>query len=201
MRGALALSVFKRWRGLYFAVFLSVIGGLTLLPLFKHFKLIYTIEQSAFSLRLQLREAESPAEDAVRIVVVGIDDFSLNPVLSATDLEHSPGCVYLDGTFPWNREVYGILAQLLLDAGARVVAFDLIFPMPNEGDLGFYECIEANPGRIVLGYDYVLAETELAQTRVVERLPYDDLLPVDISGLLGFVNIELDDDGVLSAPS
>jgi adenylate cyclase len=191
------LALLKRWRALCFVLIIVALSALVLMPQFQRLKFIYAIEQSALSLRFMLRGVESTVDDPAQIVIVGIDDHSLYAELSAADLEQSPEARYMGAQWPWNREVYGVLAQRLIDAGARVVAFDLIFPTPNEGDWGFYDCIAANQNKIVLGYDYVPSESEKAETPVQERLPYDDLLPEDTTGLLGFVNIKLDEDGVL----
>lgn len=191
------LALLKRWRPLCFVLIIGVLIALVLLPQFQRLKFIYAIEQSALSLRFMLRGVEPTVDDSAQIVIVGIDDHSLYPELTAADLVQSPEARYMGAQWPWNREVYGVVAQRLIDAGARVVAFDLIFPTPNEGDWGFYDCIAANRSKIVLGYDYVPSESEKAETPVQERLPYDDLLPEDTTGLLGFVNIQLDEDGVL----
>ena len=191
------LAVLKRWRPLCFVLIVAALSALVLLPQFQRLKFIYAIEQSALSFRFMLRGAEPSVDDQAQIVIVGIDDRSLYPDLSEEDLAKSPEARYMAEGWPWNREVYGVVAQRLIDAGARVVAFDLVFPTANPGDWGFYDCIAANRNRIVLGYDYVPSESEMAETPVQERLPYDDLLPADTSGMLGFVNIKPDEDGVL----
>ena len=191
------LAWLKRWRPLCFALIIGALAALALLPQFQQLKFLDSIEQSSLSLRFTLRGVESTVGDPAQIVIVGIDDRSLYSELSAADLQNSPGAAYMGPHWPWNREVYAEVAQRVIDAGARVVAFDFIFPTPNEGDWGFYDCIAANREKIVLGYDYVPSESEKAETPVQQRLPYDDLLPEDTTGLLGFVNIILDEDGVL----
>ncbi len=53
------------------------------------------------------------------IVIITVDEASLN--------------FYRDylGTWPWPREVFGALIDYLSSGGARVVAFDLLFPEPD----------------------------------------------------------------------
>jgi adenylate cyclase len=62
------------------------------------------------------------------VVVVGIDDSSLNQLVSS------------HGNWPWPRSVHAELVGLLAAAGARVIAFDLFFMQPDqhpvEGHLG-----------------------------------------------------------------
>lgn len=186
----------KRWRTAIFCGVVALLTAIALLPHFASFKFFYAVEQSALSLRLLLRGVESPSEDAANVVIVAIDDRSLYPEISEADLAQNPQLALLQ-SWPWNRAIYAYLAERLYAAGASVVAFDFVFPTPNDGDLDFYEMIEANLGSVVLGYDYVFSENELGETLVKERLPYDDLLPLEEVDLLGFVNIERNDDGVL----
>lgn len=191
-------KMLKRRRSLCFVFIAIALSSLTALPQFADFKFFYSLEQSVLSLRYALRGKADINQDKARIVVVGIDEASLNPGLSEEDLNAYPQAEYLMEPWPWNRAVHGFVAQRLRDAGASVVAFDFIFPTPNPGDWEFYEAIEAHPGHIVLGYDYVPAENELGETFIQERLPYDDLLPMEGGQqLLCFVNIHRDSDGIL----
>lgn len=176
------------------------IGSLTLiaaLPSFRAFKFFYAIEQSSLSLRLLLRGYEAPKDDEPKIVLVAVDDRSLNPVFSEEDLDRYPDLELMLDPWPWDRATHAIIAERLIEAGAQAVAFDFIFPTPNPGNADFLEVIEKYPNQIVLGYNYVPIENELGETQVQESLPYDELLPEDAQNLLGFVNIERDPDGTL----
>ena len=42
-----------------------------------------------------------------------------------------------DRRWPWPREVYGLILERLLRAGAKVVIFDLTFPTSTENDEPF----------------------------------------------------------------
>ena len=187
----------KRWRVALFTFVVVSLVGLTLLPQFNRLKFIYGVEQTALSLRFQQRGVEAPQNDDTKIIIIGVDDTSLNPLLSQEDLLKNPEAAILQQPFPWNRSIYKFVADRLINAGAKVVAFDFVFAGPNDGDWEFYDAIVAHPNQIVLGYDYTFSENEIGETLVQERLPYDDLLPIDLSNLLGFVNIHRDDDGVL----
>ncbi|MEM0965001.1 MAG: adenylate/guanylate cyclase domain-containing protein [Verrucomicrobiota bacterium] len=196
------MKFLKRRRVLVFSAITAVLTGTALLPQFEYFKFFYSIDQSFLSFRYFIRGFEDSAKDRAPIVIVGVDDASLYSVLSGEvseeDLAANPEVSNLNSSWPWNRSVHGFLAERLFDAGARVVAFDFIFPTPNEGDWQFYEVIEANIGRLIISYNYVPVESELGEIRMVESLPYEDLLPIEgEEELLGFVNIERDSDGVL----
>lgn len=187
----------KRWRR---PIFVLVALGVTLIAgsdFAQRFKFFYAVEESTVDLRFALRGAEDPAEDRVPIRIVKIDDRSLYPQLSEADLAANPQARYLMEGWPWNRAVHARVAERLIEAGARCVVFDLVFPGPNEGDFDLLDAIDANPGKIVIGFDYVVDKSALGETFVSERLPYDDLLPVEIDNLLGFVNIVRDQDGAL----
>ncbi|MFP4261235.1 MAG: CHASE2 domain-containing protein, partial [Opitutales bacterium] len=187
----------KRWR---FPLFCGVACLATLFfgsDLAHRFKFFDAIEASTLDLRFALRGPEDPAQDAVPIVIVKIDDRSLYPQLNEADLEKNPEARYLAEGWAWNRAVYARLAERLLRAGAQTIVFDLVFPGPNEGDFDLLDTIEAHPDKIVLGFDYAFNESAMGEVFVHERPPYDDLLPVHDDGLLGFVNVERDEDGAV----
>ncbi|MEY2529914.1 MAG: adenylate cyclase, partial [Verrucomicrobiota bacterium] len=100
-----------------------------------------------------------------RLVFVGLDDASRN--LSRIDLKtlaqdlapDTPEYRALDlmtARFPWSREVYAVLCERLLNAGARAVVFDMTFPQPAQGDNVFQEVLHRFPDGIVLGSNPVL---------------------------------------------
>ncbi len=187
----------KRWR---FPLFCGVTLAVGLIVHSDRFQSLYffrAVENSTLDLRFALRGAEDPAKDAVPIVIVKIDDRSLYPKLSEQDLAENPDLRYFTEGWPWNRGVHARLAARLLEAGARSVIFDLTFPAANEGDFALLDLFEAHPGRIVIGYDYAAEDSGQGEIFIGKRLPYDDLLPVDYSNLLGFVNVKLDDDGAV----
>ena len=188
----------KRRRTLVFPVLAAALTLSALLPHFQNLKFFNSLENSILSLRFFVRGTADPAMDQAKIVIVAVDDASLHPVLFEEDLANNEKAKLLGPDWPWDRSVHGLVAQRLFDAGASVVAFDFEFPTPNPGDWEFYEAIEANLGRLVLGFAYVPSENELGETGMQERLPYDDLLPLtNYESLLGFVNVERDDDAIL----
>ncbi len=77
------------------------------------------LELVAFDLRLRAMaglSAASPDEEATRVVIVDIDDRALS--------EH--------GRWPWSRAKIAELVHRLGEAGASVVAFDVMFAEPEE---------------------------------------------------------------------
>jgi adenylate cyclase len=76
------------------------------------FAFLQSIEQSSLDLRFEMRGAR-PHDD--RIVIVGIDEQTLQEI----------------GAFPIPRKSYATLVNKLAAGGARVIAFDVTFPVPE----------------------------------------------------------------------
>ena len=112
---------------------------------------------------LTVEGRHAPPEN--RLVFLGLDDASRG--LSRIDLEtfardlgrDTPEYRALDlmtARFPWSREVYAVVCDRLLTAGARAVVFDITFPQPAQGDRALQEVLHKFPDRIVLGSNLVL---------------------------------------------
>src|SRR6266404_1616063 len=56
--------------------------------------------------------------------------------------------------FPWSREVWALLLDRLFGAGARVVVFDMIFSLPNDGDLTFRAALDRYRDKVVVGANF-----------------------------------------------
>lgn len=85
-------------------------------------------------------------------VLVGLDDASMAvDTLEPEEVASSKALQHMKKGFPFSREVYAIAGQKLLDAGAKLVIFDFIYPGPNPGDAAFAEFMKKNPGRFVVG--------------------------------------------------
>ncbi|MGC1673449.1 MAG: CHASE2 domain-containing protein, partial [Candidatus Acidiferrales bacterium] len=76
------------------------------------FAFLQNIEQSSLDLRFETR-GKRPHDD--RIVIVGIDEKTLQNI----------------GSFPLPRKSYATLVDKLSAGGARVIAFDVTFPVPE----------------------------------------------------------------------
>jgi adenylate cyclase len=95
-----------------------------------------------------------------RLVLIGIDDASLN-VLDFVDEQEvldSPELDAMSFGYPYPRSVWAALTQKLIDAGAALVVFDVVFSGEGEGDAAFKAVIEANPRKVVVGCDLVTPE-------------------------------------------
>ena len=96
-----------------------------------------------------------------RLVLVGIDDASLNVLDHVWDEQEvldSPELDAMSFGYSFPRSVWAALTQKLIDAGAALVVYDVVFSGEGEGDAAFKAVIEANPRKVVVASDLVYPE-------------------------------------------
>ncbi len=133
------------------------------------------LEFKSRDLRFRLRGDRAPVSN---VVIVAVDEKSIAEM----------------GRWPWPRDIHGRLIDLLTKAGAKVIAFDVLFTEADrdrpEADADLGRAAEKS-GRVVFGMFYQLGE---------DGRPADPLNPVPaIAGKnvrLGMVNIYAEMDGV-----
>ncbi|HXA09876.1 MAG TPA: adenylate/guanylate cyclase domain-containing protein [Chthoniobacterales bacterium] len=87
--------------------------------------------------------------------------------------------------WPWSREVYALVLRRLVDAGAKVVAFDLTFPTATPEDPPFRLALDRYKEHVVIGSNFIssasrgFATVDASLTRPPESLvpetqPMDD---------------------------
>ena len=110
------------------------------------------------------------------------EDFAASPALRSMK----------DSGWPWSREVYPMIIERLVNAGARLIVFDMLFPTEREGDPAFRAALERHRDKVVIGANFV--ETPLTKTLIVPAL---SLIPSGdpLDPRVGYVNYwpELDD--------
>jgi len=79
--------------------------------------------------------------------------------------------------FPWSREVYALLCDRLLAAGARAVIFDIVFDSARPGDDAFQDVIRRFPDRIVLGMDFKSETIGPGQDATSWTIPNTSIIP------------------------
>jgi len=106
-------------------------------------------------------------------VFLGIDQSTLQlPPLAPDELANNRAFQLMtERPFPWSREVWALLLDRLLGAGARVVMFDMIFNQPNDGDAAFHDALERYRDRVVLGANFDMQNASQAV------LPNSQLIP------------------------
>ena len=120
-----------------------------------------------------------------RLAFLGIDSSSVN--FSQFDLQTlyanipatSPEGHALNliaGGWPWSREVYALIAERLLAAGARGVLFDVFLPKPWVGDELLKAAIARHPNQIVIGANFTTDVVGPGQETPVFNPPNDTVM-------------------------
>lgn len=144
------------------------------------------LSQTAVGRRLELlgfdflTVATTPASIDAPIVIVGIDE---------------PSFAELDRQWPWHRDIHANLTDKLKNAGAKVIAFDVLFAESTgeEGDRRFAEAIR-RAGNVVLASDLVYQEAgQFEMAMQVEPVP----LLRQAGARAGLASISIDPDLVV----
>ncbi|MBI3638070.1 MAG: adenylate/guanylate cyclase domain-containing protein, partial [Candidatus Rokubacteria bacterium] len=136
-------------------------------------------ELGALNRLFELRGVRAPASP---VVIVAIDDDTFDE---------------LNMQWPFPRSVHARLVDVLREAGASVIAFDVLFPEPSvlgpEDDAAFGEAV-ATAGNVVLG-----AAITVVSERFYTKVDLNPPLPVIRRGAagVGAVNHTVDPDGHL----
>jgi len=131
------------------------------------------------------------------ITIVAVDAYSLqqaaNVDLSSQDelqdLKH----------WPWPRRLHGLVLTRLIEAGAKVVGFDLLFDTPSvhgpNDDLAFARSLGQHRKQVVLGMQVLNSQGPVAGLSLQPLHPV--LVPSGQAPGLGLLNGQPDADGVL----
>lgn len=166
------------------------------------------------NLRNLLRDAISRAGRAAppnpQLVFLAIDSDSVGIEESAdidtlydltdADSTESRALRLMSQHWPWPREVYALVLDRLVQAGARVVLFDLTFPTSTEGDEPFRLALERYRDHVVIGSNFVSAASRGFTTIGASHTrPPDTLVPqtVPMDDRVGYTNFWPDEDDVV----
>ncbi len=144
-----------------------------------------------------------PRED---IIFLGIDEPSLDPgnMLFEDEIAASPALQRINEGFPWSREVYALAIERLIDAGAKVVAIDVLFDRPSsshpEGDKEFADAVFDHQEQVILGAHLSNNQSKLTRANSwIIGFPDSSILPnPQPNGPVGIVSFFADPtDGVV----
>lgn len=145
----------------------------------------------------------SPANPDV--VFLAIDNISAKQDAVFDDEKAAtPGLQKMAGGFPFPRDFYPLVIEQLVKAGARVVAFDMLFPSEKDTDGPFREALEKYADKVVIGGN--LEQREQGARAGDERFrhalvpPSESLIPPPKRGMdhrVGYVNFWPDAEGLL----
>ena len=156
------------------------------------------LQQWELSLTGIAQEARGPRRLQAPVTIVAIDDYSLQQVANA-DLTGDPLLSRIE-QWPWPRRIHGLVLDRLFRAGARAVAFDLMFETRSDlgaaDDAALAAALQRHSQRSVLGAQVMESRGDVAQLAL--SLPTSAL----IGGAgrqpgLGLLNGQTEADGSL----
>jgi adenylate cyclase len=133
------------------------------------------------------------------LVFLAIDSASIRlDQFREEDLAASPALQLMKQEWPWPRAVYAKILERLLDAGAKVVAIDVLFPATREGDEEFRAALDKYRDRVVVGCNFGSRERETGETGMLE-FPADSLIEptAPLDDRVAFINFWPDPDSVI----
>lgn len=134
-------------------------------------------------LRKEGRKTAAPGD----FVFLGLDQSTLQmPPLTAEEVAGNRAFQLMtERPFPWSREVWALLLDRLVGAGARVVIFDFLTNPPNNGDPAFHAALDRYRDKVVLGANF-----EFSENQRQEITPNEALIPPPqlLDDRVGFVN-------------
>ncbi|HEY3128309.1 MAG TPA: adenylate/guanylate cyclase domain-containing protein [Acidobacteriota bacterium] len=176
------LSTPERKKYVAAAIFLVVTFAIVGL-LSKYTPILDATETRSYDFMLKV--IRGPVEPPKDIVIVAIDDSSLQQLADSAGFR-----------WPWPRSVHAKLIQLLNEAGARVIAFDVVFDQAStaEEDQALAKAIRQSRAPLVLGATIdVVKDPRFTQTTPVP--PMDPL--VQAGAKVGWVILNPDGDSIL----
>jgi len=129
---------------------------------------------------------------AIDAASANLDEHDVDELFNLTDgdTKEAHALRLMSKRFPWSREVYALVLEKLVQAGAQVVVFDLIFPGPSDDDAAFREALNRFQDHVVIGSNFVDGTlTRPSDTLVPQTSPIDHRV--------GFTNFWADDDEVV----
>ncbi len=161
--------------------------------------LVHSMENRSMDWRLQHGSETAEHPD---LVFIGFD-LSIAETLFPEDMDTHPALPMMNAQWPWNRGLWGLAVERLLDAGARVVGIDIVFDGSNPTqDAQLKAILDRYPDRVVVGAREETALSKGRPTAILSPLP-TTLLPdwdkeiFDPQGRIGLVNIVMDQDQIV----
>ncbi len=143
--------------------------------------LVNVLESRNYDFLMQLRGPLAPPDD---LVVVAIDNASMEQLSQ------------LGVAWPWPRSIHGELIRALDQAGARLIAFDIVFDLPRDAaqDNALAKAVSESRAPVVLAASVDVVDD--ARFNIIkESLPLDLLLKAGAH--YGFAKLTPDSDSVI----
>ncbi len=184
---------------------LAVFAGVIALDLFAPFAYVRT--------RSLLRDAvvrsgrKTPSNSNLVFLAIDSNSVGLDEELDINEMtDLLPGSIEdralrsMAKLWPWPREVYGFVLERLVEAGARVVIFDLTFPTATAGDEPLRLAFEKYRDHVVIGSNFIDTISSGYMTQVASHTrPTESLIPQTspMDPRVAYTNFWPDEDDVV----
>ena len=92
-----------------------------------------------------------------RLILLAIDQPTVSvDHSSAEEIEASPVLKAMQKSgWPWRRDIYPFIVERLVNAGAKLIVFDALFPTEREGDEAFHAALDRYGSKVIIGANFV----------------------------------------------
>ena len=131
------------------------------------------------------------------------EDLDVNGLFpsSANDPECRRALEIMSKGWPWDREIYAMILERLVRAGAKVVAYDCLFPAPAPGDEAFRAALDQFKSQVVIGSNFVSPADVDRSRRIPSSYdpPVETIIPKAATpdDRVGFTNFFTDEDKIV----
>ena len=151
----------------------------------------------------------TPANPDLLFLAIDSDSVTLDETLdlqglfssSSSDPRSRRALEIMSRGWPWNREIYAMILERLVRAGAKVVAFDCLFSASAPGDDAFRVALEKFKAHAVIGSNFVSPDNIERSSRIPSSYepPTETLIPKTPTQdeRVGFTNFFADENNVV----
>jgi adenylate cyclase len=156
----------------------------------------YSREEQDVTDSLQIDGRKGTLPENVAFIAIDDSTLSLDDIPTA-ERESNPVFQTFANGYPYPRPLYAKIVERLVSAGAKVVAFDIMFPAEKEGDAVFSEVLRRLGDHVVIGSNFERDAYNRNDTRPQLILPSTSLIPANDGDdpRTGLVNFLADTDG------
>jgi adenylate cyclase len=187
---------------------IACLGGVLLLDFYEPFA--YVRIRNLYRDSLARAGQVAPKDPRLVFLAIDSDSISLDETADLEELYGLKGADSLEARalqlmstrWPWPREIYALILERLIGAGAKVVAFDLTFPTSTQGDAPFRLALEKFKDRVVIGSNFLSTSSRQSSTiGITYTRPADSLIPQtnESDDRVAFTNFWPDSDEVVRA--
>lgn len=128
-------------------------------------RLLYDLEVYSQDFRLRVGK-RAPLDPA--LVFVAIDQPNYPAENFDPTIRTNRALQLVSKRYPWSREIWAIAVQRLIEAGAKVVALDIVFAGEGDGDDALKSALEKYSNHVVIAANYVSLEGQRGEYGILQ---------------------------------